>query len=79
MIITEETWRELQSGGGRVERKWVYLIVLVAVVVTAILCIGITYWVNQTSTSQEQQKQLNSTHWLVCSIQKLPAASKKNK
>ena len=45
MIITEETWRELQSGDGRVERKWVYVIVLVAVVVTAILCIGITYWV----------------------------------
>ena len=44
MIITEETWRELQSGDG-VERKWVYVIVLVAVVVTAILCIGITYWV----------------------------------
>ena len=44
-MITEETWKELQSGGGRVERKWVYVIVLVAVLLTAILCIGITYWV----------------------------------
>ena len=61
-MITEETWRELQSGDG-IERKWVYIIVLVAVVVTAILCIGITYWVTLTSvkTCKTEVSQTSST------------------
>ena len=63
MTLTEETWRELQSGEGRVERKWVYVIVLVAVLLTAILCIGITYWVTLRSvkTCKTEVLQTSST------------------